>query len=204
MVTSKEKIINTAAKLFIQQGYKGGSTVAIATLSGLSNNSGLFRYFASKEEMYDAVVTKYILNRQAANADFRFDKELSLRRFIDSYIGCIETNTKELYCELDDNKIRLVPANYFIFVQEACRRNKKYKENYIDCSLQTREMWKRVIGNAIERGEVKADSNIDLYADLFHTLYFGSSFVQAAIYNGLPFERLRVLYDFFYDSIRVK
>ncbi|MDR1678181.1 MAG: TetR/AcrR family transcriptional regulator [Prevotellaceae bacterium] len=202
MVTSKEKIIKIAAKLFIKEGFKGCTTIELARIAGLSNNSGLFKYFRTKEDLYDTVVDRYILKPQDPQTKYCFDKDLSMLEFIDMYIKRIEMTMKYLYDELNDDNMNLTPAHYLIFIQEACRRKKKYKKRYYTQTLLNGEMWEQVFQKAIDSGEIKPDTNIEFYADLYHTLFFGASFLHAAIYDGLQPEKLKKQYYHLYNIIK--
>ena len=51
----REQILSTAVDLFSRKGFKGTTTKEIATASGVSE-AMVFRHFASKEELYGAIL----------------------------------------------------------------------------------------------------------------------------------------------------
>jgi AcrR family transcriptional regulator len=56
---TRKKIVSSAKKLFIKQGYKGTGTKQIAEEAGVSEMT-LFRHFSTKEGIYNAVVQPLI------------------------------------------------------------------------------------------------------------------------------------------------
>jgi len=55
---TKEKILNTALKLFSQKGYLGATTKEIAKSAGIAEVT-LFRYFPSKSALFEEVINTY-------------------------------------------------------------------------------------------------------------------------------------------------
>ena len=55
-----EKIVETAAQLFVEKGYEQTSIQDILDVSGLSKG-GLYHHFKSKEQIFGAVMEKRIL-----------------------------------------------------------------------------------------------------------------------------------------------
>lgn len=56
-MTTREKILETALKLFSEKGYLGATTKKIAKEAGLAEVT-LFRHFASKEKLFEEVINK--------------------------------------------------------------------------------------------------------------------------------------------------
>lgn len=58
----RERILGSALQVFAAHGYVGATMTAIAEGAGLGTAS-LYRYYASKEELFDAVVTPALAER---------------------------------------------------------------------------------------------------------------------------------------------
>ncbi|MGA9521268.1 MAG: helix-turn-helix domain-containing protein [Myxococcaceae bacterium] len=58
----RERILASALEIFAAHGYAGATMTAIAERAGLGTAS-LYRYYASKEELFDAVVTPALAER---------------------------------------------------------------------------------------------------------------------------------------------
>lgn len=200
MKTNKNKVIDAAAKIFLSKGYEGCTVRAISQEAGLANASCLFNYFKGKEEIYQAVIDTYILQKQDPREKYQNWEKLSLLEFIDLYVGRVGTTMKSLQEKLNADQ-SLTPATYIIFIQEACRKNSDCKEKYYNSILQNTEMWEFVIRKAIESGEIKADTNIVLTAQMFYYLFVGTSYVHA-IQDGLKPEELQAQYYCLYNIIK--
>ena len=56
--TTRDKILETALKLFSKEGYLGATTREIAKEAGIAEVT-LFRYFPSKENLFEQTINKY-------------------------------------------------------------------------------------------------------------------------------------------------
>ena len=56
-MTTREKILETALKLFSEKGYLGATTKEIAREAGIAEVT-LFRHFSSKEKLFEEVINK--------------------------------------------------------------------------------------------------------------------------------------------------
>lgn len=85
----KQEILDAAIKVFVEKGYDKTSISDIANSMNISQ--GLcYRYFKSKEEIYDAAIDSYgnfLMNRMLEKIDY---KSKSLREQIDSMSTRIE------------------------------------------------------------------------------------------------------------------
>lgn len=83
--SSKAKIMDAAARLFVQKGYHGTSVATIAHATGLTAGA-LYRHFKSKEDLLLALIRKFdvdYLDRLAEELDAKRDDSLgALRRFL--------------------------------------------------------------------------------------------------------------------------
>jgi len=61
---TRERILAAAQKLFLQQGYLATSTDALLTEAGIASKETLYRYYASKEELFTAVLARLTVEQQ--------------------------------------------------------------------------------------------------------------------------------------------
>ncbi|MDP6778629.1 MAG: helix-turn-helix domain-containing protein, partial [Candidatus Latescibacteria bacterium] len=59
----RTQIIEVAMDLFARKGFKGATTRAIAEAAGVSE-AIIFRHFATKEDLYDAIIEHTIERRK--------------------------------------------------------------------------------------------------------------------------------------------
>src|SRR6266849_6609548 len=61
---TRERILAAAQKMFLQQGYLATSTDALLTEAGIASKETLYRYYASKEELFTAVLGRLTVEQQ--------------------------------------------------------------------------------------------------------------------------------------------
>lgn len=61
---TRERILVAAQKLFLQQGYLATSTDAVLVEAGIASKETLYRYYASKEELFTAVLGRLTVEQQ--------------------------------------------------------------------------------------------------------------------------------------------
>jgi len=85
--TGRECILETAAKLFSQQGYKGASIRDIAQACGMTN-AALYYHFKNKEDLYLAVMEydhARTMNSVLTSVDDRGDLRTKLKQLVTRY-----------------------------------------------------------------------------------------------------------------------
>ncbi|MDR1679884.1 MAG: TetR/AcrR family transcriptional regulator [Prevotellaceae bacterium] len=196
MVTSREKIIDIASRLFIQKGYEGCTTIEIAKVAGLSNNSGLFKYFPSKEKMYRTIVDRYLVQQlHASKQKIGSYKRLSLQKFIELYLKKISEARIMLHSFINGGE---KSSMYYLSFRLECG------ERFEDCARaavafdeEEVNLWQDVIQRAIGSGEVKPDTNAYAVAKMFWYSYMGMSYMYSAK-GGITDEDARgMLYDIY-------
>ena len=110
----RNQIIEVAIALFAGKGFKGATTRAIAKAAGVSE-AIIFRHFATKEDLYDAIITYTLEKRrslweQEESPQVSLGLESLLRKFAHAYI---QRNRQDptfirlmMYSALEDHKFR--------------------------------------------------------------------------------------------------
>ncbi len=111
----RTQIIEVAIDLFASKGFKGATTRAIARAAGVSE-AIIFRHFATKEDLYDAIITHTVEKRQhlweteESSLKETEDLETLLGEFAHAYI---RRNRQDptfirlmMYSALEDHKFR--------------------------------------------------------------------------------------------------
>ncbi|MDR1679831.1 MAG: TetR/AcrR family transcriptional regulator [Prevotellaceae bacterium] len=199
MITSRKKIIEEAARLFIIHGYKGCRTVEVAELAGLSNNSGLFRYFKTKKEMYRTVVERYVIKMQTPNEKFGDCSHLSLKGFIEHYVVSIGKSMVHMHALIKNGNS--TANKYFSFLLESSNNYSDCSNTFFACSDEEIKLWHKVIERAKKTGEIRPDINTYKVAKLFRYAFVGLSY-SFAMENGVTTDQIQEeLYDI-YDMIK--
>jgi AcrR family transcriptional regulator len=82
MEDSRNHILQTALKLFLEKSYKAVTFQELMEKTGFSKGA-FFHYFKNKQEIFEAVIDMYI--DQFATVDLTKVSQTSLRNFLDSY-----------------------------------------------------------------------------------------------------------------------
>ena len=111
----RTQIIEVAMDLFARKGFKGATTRAIAEAAGVSE-AIIFRHFATKEDLYDAIIEHTIERRKnlweqdESQVEAEGDLETLLRGFARAFVA---RNRQDptfirlmMYSALEDHKLR--------------------------------------------------------------------------------------------------
>ena len=87
---TRDKILRSAVKLFVEKGFSGTTTKGIAEKAGV-NEALVFRYFSTKRDLYHAIIEKKIKGEPGAESlikpfketrdDWLFLKSIAIRTF---------------------------------------------------------------------------------------------------------------------------
>lgn len=89
MITNRDEVLENALRVFAKLNYEKASQTEIAKACGLSK-AGLLYCFPFKQDLYMAVVDKYLFEMQRPENKYRFSEIHSIPDFIDQYISGVE------------------------------------------------------------------------------------------------------------------
>ena len=84
MFTNREEVLEKALRVFAKMNYEKATQMEIAKACGLSK-TGLIYYFPLKQDLFVAVVDKYVFRTQQLENKFQFTAG-SFSEFIDQYV----------------------------------------------------------------------------------------------------------------------
>ena len=83
-----DKILWECFKLFLHKGYKEVTIPDIENAIGMTRGA-VFYYVKDKNELFKAVIDRYVLEKQDVNNKIKHDKDSRLLQFIIDYVGSI-------------------------------------------------------------------------------------------------------------------
>jgi AcrR family transcriptional regulator len=194
MKDTKELILHTAYNKFLYNNYEAVTINSIIQETGLTKGA-IYHYFASKEEIFKAVVDKYMLETKG-QIEMEFD---TLKDFLDHILVTVKNRLATMLME-NTSFTQEVPINYLSLIVSAHRYYPNYAAIAKEYSLSTLKRWEMVIDKAIKSGEIKAD--IDREAVMNNFITIGPGIVHHLIIGGSlgyacdMFERqFRSIYD---------
>ena len=114
MITNREEVLENALRVFAKMNYEKASLVTIAKACGLSK-WGLIYYYSFKQDLFVAVVDKYIFATQDPANKFSF-RGGTLLEFIDHHVESVEKTMRRIVGLLDDgNNPQGCSYNFYYF-----------------------------------------------------------------------------------------
>ena len=208
---TKEKIYEEAFKLFMSKPYELVTVRDIEKVIGKTRGA-IFYHVKDKHDLFQKVIENYFLKHQniyeVLGKDI-LEKDMTFLDFIDIYISMEGERLSNLYAFLgvDENN-----ADKKVFAKTNCSYlgllfntgyylddyNEKMEENY----RMDKNTWSFFIQKAIERGEVKPNTNVKLFGEIFSSIYLGKAFVDA-FSTGVDAQGAKQLFIELYNKIKV-
>ena len=186
-------------------GQKGQSRVAFPTIAkacGLSK-WGLIYYYSFKQDLFVAVVDKYIFATQDPANKFSF-RGGTLLEFIDHHVESVEKTMRRIVGLLDDgNNPQGCSYNFYYF-----HLLMQVRQYYPDAGAKfaalfekDRKLWRDIIERAKSSGEIRAEVDTEETVAMFREVFYGLSFEQAFL-SGLDTGELSRKLRFIYSLIK--
>lgn len=195
MKDTKDLILETAYTMFLYNNYEAVTINAIIKSTGLTKGA-IYHYYASKEDLFKAVVDKYVVENMIDSVN-TFN---SLQDFIKFIIDSVEVKI-ERFLEKKNDSSTIIPINYLSLVIAAHRYYPGYTQIGEKFFQAQKKRWEDHIKDAIANGEIR--DNIDTEAIISSFMNVGSGIISNSIMFGSMsdalklFERqYRQLYDF--------
>lgn len=203
MITNREEVLENALRIFAKMNYEKASLTEIAKACGLSK-AGLIYYYPFKQDLFVAVVDKYVFQAQHPENKFNFTAT-SLPEFIEQYIAGIKKSTQQMKKLMDDgnNPYGCSLNFYYYHLLMQVRLHYPNVDQKIKSLLEgDYHLWQTAIRQAKANGEIKPDLDEEKVAAMFHQTFFGLSFEQAFL-SGLDVQRLSQKLHFIYSLLKI-
>lgn len=173
---TKENIITAALRLFLTRGYKSVSLIDVATEVGVTKG-GIYYYFSSKDELLK-IAFNFLLDRIEAEYQELLNHSATFREVLQVIL--VEDALKAYIKELLDVDIA-GSSDPVHFTIEVIRR-------FPDLSKRIQENQKSLCAaiaaktqQAIEREEIRKDTDVEAFAAILMALQNGQGFQSANI-----------------------
>ena len=197
MKNTREHILNISLGLFLQKGFKDVTMKEIVEKTGMSKGA-IYHYFESKEQLFLEIVNNFFSSIEAHYYELNND---SLYQFYQDYINhFIESSNWQNESEKDD----FINMNYISLIFDALKLFPNLHEKLKE-SLQVQlTVWKEVIHNARNKGEIKSSMDDEQIARMFIYSSDGVGLYSIFINNssGNTKNTLLKLWDSFYEELK--
>jgi len=199
MATAKEKILEKSFNLFLINSYDSVTMQQIQEATGVSRGA-IYHHFKSKEDIFNGVVTTYLLPAFSSYSMITEQEKKSLQEMIYASIKHRQSHINMLK---DVTSFKLTDFYFFKFVFQAT-------ENYPDFTEQVNLMtekefngWRNIIQSAMRTGEIRADVDPDFTAQMFLVTPLGLGIFSAfSNYININTKDIRTSYLRLYSLLK--
>ena len=197
MNDTRDFIVERAFCLFLQRGYEGISIRDIQEAVGLSKGA-IYHYFRSKEDIFGEAMDRYLLPAiqtlpEALDPEsatpLRDAMEASLE-WRDAYIARLRLITEQ---KGDDFR-------FFRLLFQVGEYYRDFHDKLVAGLATERERWRRALTLAVDRGEIRGNTDQELTLTLLMAVPVGLG-LKAAVYTGLSIAVLRDVYERLYKTL---
>lgn len=164
MKETRDFIIDEAYKLFLTQSYEAVSISMISNAIGFTKGA-LYHHFRNKQELYRAVIDKHFpITSVTVDLD---------NITMEEYTGICIDHTHKILKAIFGNEEKFIPVNYLSLIADCFRHYEGFAENkalVIDKAVKDVEV---ILRNAIKRGEIRSDINVEVVALQYFSLSIG-------------------------------
>lgn len=200
--TNREELLQNAFRLFVRMNYEKASYTELTKATGLSK-AGICHYYPSKQELFIAVVNKYLLNVHDPRNKFVQSKG-TLIEFIDNYVEGVQKALLRYFELIGKTNIPgqlSANADYYHFLSQVARYYPNAQKKMKEFTDQDYAYWRTAVQRAVKSGELKAGTDVEEAIVVFRQVYFGLSF-EMSFFCGLDTEVLRRHLHYIYSLLK--
>ena len=202
MITNREEVLDKAFRVFLIMNYEKASINTLAKACGLTK-TGIVYYFPHKLDLFMAVADKYVLQLHDPTTKFAAPNG-TLAEFIEQYAEGVTRTMKHIveHVSQSDQSNNCCPNfYYFHFISQVRMYYPDVKDKLKEVFRQNLDLWTKVIQQAKDSGEIKADTDVPKAASIFHEIFYGQSFEQSFL-NGLDTKQLADNFRYIYTLLK--
>ncbi len=200
MSPTKEHIILTSFRLFLQKGYKEVTMSMLVKATGLSKGA-FYHYFENKEQLFVETLDNLFFSISPFNKEMVINPEVSFYDYMQMYIDNVKKMAKMITSYIGEEgsgmgyyRLMLDVANY------APDFNRKIEES----NQNELAFWKKIVENGIQKGEINKELDVEILANHFQWLQDGIAL--NSIFTGNPqvlYSHLEQAFEQLYKCIKV-
>jgi AcrR family transcriptional regulator len=161
MKDTKDLILRTAYNMFLHNNYEAVTINSIIKATGLTKGA-LYHYYISKEELFKAVVDKYMIeNRPDISVEF-----LTLKEFIQYVIDVNKGKLTKFIIE-NPNSHNDIPLHFLTITLAAIHYYPNFIKKGVESYRNQVSRWENRLRKAVDNGEIRDDIDIDATTSLF-------------------------------------
>ena len=178
--SNKERLFDAAFKLMLASSIGEISLADVERASGLSKGA-IFYYASNKMDFFRKVIESRIIQRQDIHKKVAYQEGMSLLSFIDAYIDGIN-RTRAAYGQAigqmpDTNTVN----SYITIILQSRKYYPDLADAYVAILQGERDLWEKVLNDAIQSGEIRADVDVRTMAATFQDIFYGRVYATTLV-----------------------
>lgn len=166
---TKEHILNTAFKLFLQKSYREVTMQELQESAKMSRG-GLYHHFKNKEEIFLATVQKFFFSMMEEPLDMGAMLESS---FMENFQAYLMHKQQMMNKMLKHTGLEELDSNYFMLVFQTIQYFPETRIELRNQVVQETKNWAQIIEIAQQKGEIKQDLAPEILAQHIYYLLDG-------------------------------
>ncbi len=154
-------ILETAFRTFMKRGYDSVSITVLQQELEMSRGA-MYRYFKSKDELFFEVIDRFFFGMLDAML-LTVPEGTTLSQLIELYYQ----NMKKVIRRIKQENIETHLLNFTALIIQAAKHYPGFIDRMREVGVRDRRMWKNAIRHGIEKGEVRADIDVDVVTGIF-------------------------------------
>ncbi len=164
MKDTKEFILQAAYNMFLYSNYETVTFSALSKSTGLTKGA-IYHHFSSKEELFKAVVDKYLIESRSDD-DFT---DMSLSELVEYTVKKVKKDVSNALATHPNT----LPLQIITFSIEAYRHYPGYAQKGWASFQKEKNKWKKVLDKSIKNGEIRSNVDTDIMTENFITIGMG-------------------------------
>jgi AcrR family transcriptional regulator len=175
ILETKDIIVKTALRLFLQNGYDKTSMNDIAREVGISKPA-IYHHFKNKDELFHEVQSLFF-EEMAKWSKSRFGSCKTLKELLKAFFQSLKS-FREVADVLLGKKETTTPYSFLELFLAASRKDPSIQKRIENGFVQTRQFLKEQLVKAQKRGEIRKDINCEAFAFQIHALIEGTGLIS--------------------------
>lgn len=180
MNESKEHIILTSFKLFLQNGYRDVTMSMLVTATGLSKGA-FYHYFKSKEQLFIETLDTLFFSISSFNKEMIINPEISFYEYMQMYIANVKKMTRTITLYIGEEASSI---GYYRLMLDVANYAPEFRKKIEDANNNELAFWRKIIGNGVQKGEIK--ENLDFEVLSKHFLWLQDGIAVNSVFSGNP------------------
>lgn len=198
-INTQEHILFCSFRLFLNKNYKDVTIADIEKEIGMSRGA-IFYYYKNKNELFNAVIDKYIIDRQSIYNLVEKSEVTSFKTFLEKYVAGI----KKAMAIIMKAEVKNILRCYINLIYAAINNYPGFEENSGTIIQAENKTFEKYLKFGIKNGEIRSDINVKQTALTFQSIFYGLSYMSSVTTNQEVLDTNILINSFmnYYDTIR--